>query len=111
MSIKPNKVSTNKIMPKFPLFDPVPSFDLSNIEKDHTVFSDIKLDKSKHLLEQLSQNMIWLWCTYLKLTHLVCILVHCKSLQGFTGSLQGNPSAGISNLWGLHVYLQSPQKL
>ena len=24
-----------------------------------------------------------------------------------TGTLQGNGSAGISNLWGLHVYLQS----
>ena len=31
--------------------------------------------------------------------------LHCKSLQGFTGSLQGNRSAGISNLWGLHVTL------
>ena len=29
--------------------------------------------------------------------------LHCKCLQGFTGSLRGNWSAGISNLWGLHV--------
>ena len=34
-------------------------------------------------------------------------LLHCKCLQGITGTLQGNRSAGISNLWGLHVYLQS----
>ena len=27
--------------------------------------------------------------------------VDCKCVQGFTGSLQGNQSAGISNLWGL----------
>ena len=33
--------------------------------------------------------------------------IHCKCLQGITGTLQGNRSAGISNLWGLHVYLQS----
>ena len=32
---------------------------------------------------------------------------HCKCLQGITGTLQGNWSAGISNLWGLHVYPQS----
>jgi hypothetical protein len=31
-------------------------------------------------------------------------LVHCKCLQGFTGNLQGNRSAGISNLWGLYVF-------
>ena len=30
--------------------------------------------------------------------------VHCKCLQGFTGTLWGNRSVGISNLWGLHVY-------
>ena len=35
------------------------------------------------------------------------IEVHCKCLQGITGSLRGNQSAGISNLWGLHVYPQS----
>ena len=29
--------------------------------------------------------------------------VHCKCLQGFTGALQGNQGAGISNLWGLWV--------
>ena len=28
---------------------------------------------------------------------------HCKCLKGFTGSLQGNQSVGISNLWGLPV--------
>ena len=33
--------------------------------------------------------------------------LHCKCLLGFTGTLRGNQSAGISNLWGLHVYLQS----
>ena len=33
--------------------------------------------------------------------------LHCKSLQGFTGTLQGNRSVGISNLRGLHVYPQS----
>ena len=33
--------------------------------------------------------------------------VHCKCLQGITGTLRGNQSAGISNLWGLHVYPQS----
>ena len=31
------------------------------------------------------------------------ILLHCKCLKEFTGSLRGNLSAGISNLWGLHV--------
>ena len=31
------------------------------------------------------------------------IVPHCKCLQGFTGSLQGNQSVGISNLWGLPV--------
>ena len=34
-------------------------------------------------------------------------ITHCKCLQGITGTLQGNQSAGISNLWGLHVYPQS----
>ena len=34
-------------------------------------------------------------------------MVHCKCLQGFTGTLWGNRSAGNSNLWGLHVYQQS----
>ena len=29
--------------------------------------------------------------------------IHCKCLQGFTGGLQGNQGAGISNLQGLHV--------
>ena len=29
--------------------------------------------------------------------------IHCKCLQGFTGGLRGNPSAGISNLQGLRV--------
>ena len=33
--------------------------------------------------------------------------LHCKCLQGITETLQGNWSAGISNLWGLHVYPQS----
>ena len=37
----------------------------------------------------------------------ICVILHCKCLQGFTGTLQGNRSAGISNLWGLHVYPQS----
>ena len=37
----------------------------------------------------------------------ILIYPHCKCLQGITGTLQGNRSAGISNLWGLHVYLQS----
>ena len=32
---------------------------------------------------------------------------HCKCLQGFTGALRGNWSAGISELQGLHVYLHS----
>ena len=35
------------------------------------------------------------------------LFLHCKCRQGITGTLQGNRSAGISNLWGLHVYLQS----
>ena len=35
------------------------------------------------------------------------IYLHYKCLQGFTGSLRGNQSVGISNLWGLHVYPQS----
>ena len=30
------------------------------------------------------------------------IIAHCKCLQGFTGTLRGNPSVGISNLQGLH---------
>jgi hypothetical protein len=34
-------------------------------------------------------------------------VLHCKCLQGITGTLRGNQSAGISNLWGLHVYLHS----
>jgi hypothetical protein len=29
--------------------------------------------------------------------------LHCKCLQVFTGTLRGNRSAGISNLWGLYV--------
>ena len=33
--------------------------------------------------------------------------LHCKCLQGFTGTLRGNWSVGTSNLWGLHVYPQS----
>ena len=33
--------------------------------------------------------------------------IHCKCLQGITGTLRGNRSAGISNLQGLHVYPQS----
>ena len=33
--------------------------------------------------------------------------LHCKCLQGIAGTLQGNQSAGISNLWGLQVYPQS----
>ena len=32
--------------------------------------------------------------------------VHWKCLQGFTGTLRGNRSAGISNLRELHVYPQ-----
>ena len=32
-----------------------------------------------------------------------------QMFPGFTGSLRGNSSAGISNLWGLHVYAQSLQ--
>jgi hypothetical protein len=35
------------------------------------------------------------------------ICLQFKCLQRITGTLQGNRSAGISNLWGLHVYLQS----
>jgi hypothetical protein len=43
-------------------------------------------------------------------------LLHCKCLQGFTGSLQGNQSAGISNLWDcllptIPVILESPYTL
>ena len=30
--------------------------------------------------------------------------IHCKCLQGFTGSLQGNESAGISNLWVFVIF-------
>ena len=37
-------------------------------------------------------------------TSVLLSVVHCKCLQGFTGTLWGNRSAGISNLWGLHVY-------
>ena len=33
--------------------------------------------------------------------------LHYKCLQGFTGSLRGNRSAGISELQGLHVCLHS----
>ena len=33
--------------------------------------------------------------------------LHCKCLQGIAGTLQGNQSAGISNLGGLPVYPQS----
>ena len=35
------------------------------------------------------------------------IIVHCKCLQGFTGTLRENRSVGKSNLRGLHVYSQS----
>ena len=31
--------------------------------------------------------------------------LHCKCLQGFTGTLRGKLSAGISNLRGLHVHI------
>ena len=40
-----------------------------------------------------------------KSTHSI-LTVHCKCLQGITGTLRGNQSGGISNLWGLHVYPQ-----
>ena len=36
------------------------------------------------------------------------VLLHCKCVEGFTGSLQGNQSAGISKLQGLQVFMQSP---
>ena len=35
-------------------------------------------------------------------------MVHCKCLQGFTGTLQGNRSAGISNLWDC-MYTRNPR--
>ena len=44
---------------------------------------------------------------YTVLTYLIMYKLHCKCLQGFTKSLRGNQSAGISNLWGLHAYPQS----
>ena len=33
----------------------------------------------------------------------VQVLLHCKCLQGFTGTLQGNECTGVSNLQGLQV--------
>ena len=38
------------------------------------------------------------------------IILHCKCLQGFTGTLQGNESAGISNLQGLQVTCNACKK-
>ena len=35
---------------------------------------------------------------------------HCKCLQGFTGTLRGNESAGISNLQGLQVTCNACKK-
>ena len=37
----------------------------------------------------------------------ILFLLQGKCLQGFTGTFQGNRSVEISNLRGLHVYLQS----
>ena len=48
----------------------------------------------KHKIRILDQNIE---------VHKVLLTLHCKCLQGITGTLQGNRSAGISNLWGLHV--------
>ena len=45
--------------------------------------------------------------TYIPSTKNNVLQLNCKYLQGITGTLQGNQSAGISNLWGLHVYPQS----
>ena len=38
-------------------------------------------------------------------------VIHCKCLQGFTGTLQGNESAGISNLQGLQVTCNACKKI
>ena len=56
-----------------------------------------------------SQTTLTRFCLFLTTypPSLTFSMVHCKCLQGFTGTLQGNQSAGISNLWGLHVYPQS----
>ena len=37
--------------------------------------------------------------------------LHCKCLQGFTGTLRGNESAGISNLQGLQVTCNACKKI
>ena len=37
--------------------------------------------------------------------------VHCKCLQGFTGTLRGNECAGVSNLQGLQVTCNACKKI
>ena len=52
---------------------------------------------------QLTERIVFFWPRFYEVEH----YVHCKCLQGIAGTLQGNRSAGISNLGGLHVYPQS----
>ena len=46
--------------------------------------------------------------------HIISYQLHCKCLQGITGTLRGNQSAGISKFMGIacipaiHVILKSP---
>ena len=58
--------------------------------------SQVIINEIDTLFSQLSQNMMIIDDSLKQ-----CRTVHCKCLQGITGSLRGNRSAGISNLWGL----------
>ena len=86
---------------------------------------------SRYVCKGISLDLIWYIAKYVDQTYSSYVLIfylpkscfrilisylelefnsqnlHCKCLQGITGTLQGNRSAGISNLWGLHVYPQS----
>ena len=43
--------------------------------------------------------------------HIHTSQLHCKCLQGFTGTLRGNESAGVSNLQGLQVTCNACKKI
>ena len=43
--------------------------------------------------------------------HIHTSQLHCKCLQGFTGTLRGNECAGVSNLQGLQVTCNACKKI
>ena len=70
------------------------SFDLNDLERP-------KIESHRKIVGPCSSSNSFFEQLFLGL------FIHCKCLQGIAGTLQGNQSAGISNLWGLHVYPQS----